>query len=75
MNSQLRNYTAFLSRDSLGVYHAILRLLSRFETFWGEPGQGEPRELVAAAGTYVRKSRDTCKKTSKARQVGLTGLG
>ena len=32
--------TAFPSRESLGVYHAILRLLGRFETLWVETGEG-----------------------------------
>ena len=38
--SQPADSTALPSRDSLGVYHAISRLLAQFETFRAELGRG-----------------------------------
>ena len=54
--------TGLPSRDSLGVHHAISRLLGQFETFRACWAGGESRDFVAATSqatrTGVRRSRD-----------------
>ena len=51
---QPANFTGLPSRDSLGVYHAISRLLGQFETFGACWAGGESRDLVAATITESR---------------------
>ncbi|MBP86645.1 MAG: hypothetical protein CMJ64_08015 [Planctomycetaceae bacterium] len=38
-------FTGLPSRDSLGVYHAISRLLGQFETFGAKTGEGESSDF------------------------------
>ena len=63
--SQLADFQPLPSRDSLGVYHVISRLLGQFKTFRGENGRGESRDSSAEDDVNRRKSRDTCTKQAR----------
>lgn len=60
---QPADFSGLASRDLLGVYHAISRLLGQFETFRACWAGGESRDFVAATTTEPRGDARCQKKT------------
>lgn len=72
--SQLADFQPLPSRDALGPRHVVSRLLAQFETIRASPGHCR---VTRFGGGHRRQSSQIAKyvyKTTKARQVVLTGL-